>query len=120
MTLGPDLLLDEQSHDLDLDGGDAKMQISRPQGVKIRLLFFRGEWFLDVSKGIPYFQSVFVKNPNLDHVRTLYRREILDAPGVDNLLSLILDFDAQTRELDVSWEADSDQGRISGEVVPTL
>lgn len=50
-----------------------------------RLKFFKGEYFLDRRKGVPYYDHVFVKNPNIDVVRTLFRRVILGTPGVLSL-----------------------------------
>lgn len=110
--LGPDLLLDPDSHDLQFVGGDLVMAVDIAQAVKINLLFVQSEWFLNREKGLPYWDQVFVKGPNLDHVAALFRRAIVNTPGVLSVLSLSVDFDAGTREFRVEWSADSDEGEI--------
>ncbi len=68
-----------------------------------RLRTFRGEWFLDFSIGIPYFQNILVKNPNPDVVDGLLKDEILSTPGVDELLFFELEYDRAVRKLTVSF-----------------
>lgn len=52
------------------------------QRARIRLETFLGEWLLDQSKGLPYLEWRRVKQPPLDEVLNLVRREIEDIPGV--------------------------------------
>lgn len=113
MTLGPDLLLDPSSHDLVLVDGDLVLGADVAQAVKIRLLFVRGEWFLNRLQGVPYFEQIFVKNPNLSHVSAIFRKTILDTPGVNELTSFSFDFDNATRVFTLTWAADTDEGEIS-------
>lgn len=117
MTLGPDLLLDPETHDLVFRDGDVVMEVNVAQAVKIALLFVTGEWFLDRSDGVPYFSQIFTKAPNLDHIAAIYRKTILAVPGVKDLLEFSLDFTAATRELIVRWKADTDEGEI-GDLTP--
>ena len=116
MTLGPDILLDPLTHDLDFEGGDLKLAVDVGQAVKIRLLFFVGDWFLNTAIGIPYFEQIFKKNPRLDQISALYREEIAGTPGVASVLSVLVGLNTQTRELDVTWKADSFEGEIGGVV----
>lgn len=67
------------------------------QDVFIRLRFFYGEWFLDPTQGLPYFKYVFVVNPDLRLVESIFRRVILGTPGVAALDSLSLMFDRASR-----------------------
>lgn len=113
MTLGPDILLDPDTHDLDIVDGDLLLGADVAQAVKIRLLAVRGEWFLDRTAGIPYYEQVLVKNPNLSHVDALFRQTIVETPGINQLLSFETDFDANTRTYTVTWSADTDEGEIS-------
>lgn len=112
MTLGPDLLLDPLTHDLDLVDGDMVLGADVAQAVKIRLLFIRGEWFLNNLQGIPYFEQVFIKAPNLSHIASIFRQTIVDTPGVNELLQFNLDFDGNTRVFTLIWAADTDEGEI--------
>lgn len=83
------------------------------QSVLIRLQFFKDEWFADLDAGIPYFDSVFVKTPDLGALRSVFRQAILDTPGVLDVLELELDLDGSTRTLNVSFRASTDLGEIS-------
>ena len=100
--------LEAVQHDLDFTGGDLKLLDGAEairQHIKIRLQTFLGEWFLDQRIGIPYFQSILVKNPNTNAVRVIFNAAILTTPGVETLQELELDFDSPTRRLDVSFKA---------------
>lgn len=112
MTLGPDILLDDDG-DLDLSNGDLQMVVSVAQNIRVRLLYVQSEWFLDTSKGLPYFEVIFVKNPNITHLGAIFRRCIRETPGVASLDSFSLDFNVNTRELVINFAASTDQGEIN-------
>lgn len=82
------------------------------QRIAARLKFFQGEWFIDLRQGVPYRQYVFVANPNLAVIRSLFRRVILGTPGVVKLPTLKLALDRPTRTLGVAFEAIVNGGRI--------
>ncbi len=67
------------------------------QRLCIRLAFMRGEWFLDVREGVPYLQSVFVKNPDLPLIEALFRRVARTTPGVTRVVSYEAALDSRTR-----------------------
>ena len=62
--------------------GDIVPTESVAQAVLIRLKWFLAEWRLGPTLGFPYFEEVFVKNPNLVKVRSLIRDEIMQVDGV--------------------------------------
>jgi hypothetical protein len=68
------------------------------QKLASRFKFFLGTWFLDKRQGIPYFRDVFVKNPDLDLIRSLFRRVILTTPGIKAIKRFSLVFDPSTRQ----------------------
>lgn len=72
------------------------------QGLRIRLLMFLGEWFLDLSMGIPYLNIIGQAYDDV-LVRTVFRKVILSCPGVQSLASLAVSLNSQTRQLTVSW-----------------
>lgn len=62
-----------------------------------RLQFFKREWFLDQRQGMPYFEAVFIKNPSIDLVQSLFRRAILSTPGVLTIARMVTVFDRKAR-----------------------
>lgn len=87
-----DLKLDDDD-DLVVEGDDLALVEGvegTKQAVKIGLRFFLGDWFLDESDGIPFFERIFIKNPNLIEVREWFRLAIADAPGITDVVSLQL------------------------------
>lgn len=80
--------------------------------LKNRFRLFLGEWFLDTRIGVPWFQFVFVKNPDLSVIRRLLNRIILSVPPIITVTKLDLDYDPAARVLGFSFEAVGDDGRI--------
>lgn len=71
--------------DLDIsEFGDISLTDSTCQAVKIRLLWIQGEWKLGPELGFPYFEELFIKNPNIDNLRQLIRLEIVSVEGVED------------------------------------
>lgn len=52
------------------------------QRLRIRLLSFREEWFLDQEYGVPYFQRVLGMKPTKSAIDLIFQQEILDVRGV--------------------------------------
>lgn len=46
------------------------------------LKWIAGEWFLDIQGGIPYFQEIFIKNPDQDKINAIFLSAIQNVPGV--------------------------------------
>ena len=109
-----DLALNEKTHDLALNGDvmfiDNAERVA--QQIKIQLLTFLGEWFLDVTHGVPYLDYVLIKNPNFTLIRELFREQILKVDGVSNLVSIDIDFESATRKMLLSYEAETEYGMI--------
>lgn len=111
-----DIKLDEIKHDISIKNYDLELvsdqgQIS--QSLRIRLLLFRGEWFLDEGEGVPFYEDVFVKNPNLGAVEASLKARIMGTPGVTELISFSMDFDRAGRFLKVDFEVNTLFGTIS-------
>lgn len=115
-----DLALDG-SHDLDLSaGGDATLIDGAQriaQQITITLLTFLGEWFLDVTVGVPYFEQVLVKAPDRAALEAIFRTRIAAVPGVRLVRRLDLQIDREGRTLAVDFDADTDEGLISRRIL---
>jgi hypothetical protein len=102
-----DLKLDNFG-DLDLTSGGLELVEGTDaitQHIKIRLRFVLGEWFLDTRIGLPYYQTILVKNPRLVIVQALFARTIRETPGVESLERIRLAIDGATRILTVTFTA---------------
>lgn len=62
--------------------GDIALTESIRQAVLIRLRWIYNEWRLGPEMGFPWFEEVFVKNPNTQKIRQLVRSEIMKVEGV--------------------------------------
>lgn len=120
LPIGRDLQIDPDTRDLILANGDlvlVKDGAAIRQEAQIRMGFFLGEWFLDQTQGVPYFQDIFVKAPNLSAIKTVLSDEVLKTVGISSLTSMLLDHDASARTLRVTWKGLSDLNElINGEV----
>ena len=111
-----DIAMDINSNDLILQDGDLMLIDNAErvaQQVLITLRFWYGEWFLNVSEGVPYLEYILVKNPNLAHIRQILTDAIKNVGGVKSVKNMELDFNRQARTLSVSYEADTDYGLLT-------
>lgn len=113
-----DLKIDRTTGDLALDPltGDLAFVSDLDaiaQAIDQKLSLFRGEYFLDESLGMPYFEEIFVKNPNMIAVREWFRTTILSVDGVLEVKSLSLDYVTVSRDLSVDFIVSTDLGELS-------
>ena len=69
-----------------------------------------GEWFLDQRLGIPYFEQVFIKNPNLSVLNNLFRGVVANSPGIAEVQEFSLAINSATRALTVTFLAKTSSG----------
>lgn len=109
-----DLELDPKTHDLVIAApGDMRLVDGAArvaQQIKVTLLMFLGEWFLDTTFGVPYLEEVLVKNPKFAGINALLRARIIDVPGVERIRTMSFDFDRQRRTLAVTFNAETPFG----------
>jgi hypothetical protein len=90
-----------------VDGVDAITQL-----LSQRLKMFFGEWFLDLSLGVPYFEQVFKKNFDPVVVDTIFKDVILSTPGILRLQTFSLLYDTTQRSLSLKFQAVSTEGVV--------
>lgn len=115
MTL--DLAVDSVTGDLAFDGVELAFVEGKDavaQEIQTRLRWWRGEWFLDTSRGTPYLESILVKGATEATVRAILLREILSVPGVLRVPSLVVSIDRAARYATVTAaEIETTEGPVS-------
>lgn len=116
-----DLALGRKSHDLVFDASGDLIVIDDAervaQQIKITLLAFLGEWFLDASFGTPYLEYILVKNADRGLIESVLRAQIISVPDVRAVSSLTLQIDNLLRTLKVTFSADTAFGLVNQSVV---
>ena len=110
--------------DLVLENGDIQMADGQ-QALKVAILCaartFLGEFFLDQSLGVPYYQELLGQKEPTSGFEIALQNVILAVPGVVALLAWSAVRDAKTRRLALSFTAQSTDGIINwaGDATPT-
>ena len=111
-----DIAMNINTNDLVLQDGDIFVIDNAErvaQQIVIQLRFWYGEWFLDVQNGVPYLERVLLKNPNLNHIRQIFREAIEKVPDVTKVDYVELYYDEPNRSLSVSYSAQTNFGLIT-------
>lgn len=102
-----DLALDPVSGDLLLDKGRARLTTDAETVAQLwaaHMTMFKGEWFLDRSRGIDFQNEVLVKNARPAVLRTIFAEASRETPGVADVTKLRFDLDPKTRVLTIEAE----------------
>ena len=91
--------------DLDLSTGDIQMTDDLAQKVAIRLRWFLEEWRLGPKLGLPYFQTILVKNPDIAAITRAIRSEIMKVDGIAGVSELNVSVDPQNRSMKCRFTA---------------
>lgn len=108
-----DLKLDKTG-DLELTQlGDILPTDSIAQAVRVRLLWFFKEWRLGPDLGFPYFEYLFVKNPNEAKLRHLIRETVMEVEDVTDVtdITFTVDRKQRTATIVVTFTTDEDTFR---------
>lgn len=117
-----DIQLNNQ-HDIALVGNDFVLTETIPmtlaQRLKIRLLTFLGEWYLDVTEGIPYYESILGKNRAKETVDNIFKNAILDDEDVLNIVEFESNI-SKDRQYNLRFSVKSVSGSETGLIDITL
>jgi len=80
--------------------------------LKHRFQFFKGEWFLDTRIGVPYFEVVYVKNPDIELIRRVIRRIILSCPPIVDVKKVDVFYLPKLRTCAFEFQAVAADGQI--------
>lgn len=109
-TLNGDLTVENGAF-VTLSGTEATAEM-----IRRRVRVFKGEWFLDLDRGINYRQGVMVKNPNPLVVESEFKAAIAAVSGFIRFLSFEFSI-SSARRLSVKFKAMFDSGIITFEEV---
>lgn len=83
------------------------------QSIRSNLRFFQGEYFLDETVGIPYWQTIFKKGVPLSVIEGIFRQAILDTDGVLQLNSFTMTLNNTTRRATITFSVQAVTGPIT-------
>lgn len=111
-----DLQLNSVTHDLQVVNYDLKLNTGNAlvqQRLKQSLWFFLGEWYLDITDGVPYYRDILVKAPVQITVESILKSTILETPDVLELTQFDLDYTNAPRELGLNFTVKTTFGSIT-------
>lgn len=111
-----DILLDKNG-DLYFEGADIILANSVRQKINIRLRWFFQEWRWDDEAGIPYFEYLFIKNPDLDQVKEIIEEQIFNVDEVTEVNNVSIEIDSKNRGATITYEVATDEKSFREEVV---
>lgn len=82
------------------------------QSVRVHFRWWRGEWFLDTRRGVPYLEQILGERVSTATLRTLVRREALRVFGVAEVPTIVLERNAVTRRTTVNFEVLTTEGEL--------
>lgn len=82
------------------------------QHILQRLRTYRGEWFLNKSLGVPYYQEILVKQPNRGYIDQIFQTVVAETPGVVGVTQFASRI-TETRVLQIVFQARTIAGLIA-------
>ncbi len=86
------------------------------QKIKIRLKWFFQEWRWDDEAGVPYFEYLFVKNPDIDQIKELIEEQIFNVDEITEVNDVSIEIDSLKRSAVIRYEAVTDEKTYKEEV----
>lgn len=112
-----DILLSDDWDIALTEEGDISLVTSPVQEVLIKLKWFFEEWVFDPEKGIPWYEEVLVKNPDIDGIKKRFIREMLDVDDVLEVPGMDIMIDPKTRQTFVKFTMRTSEKTYEEEVV---
>ena len=114
-----DIMMNRDGDAMFINSSDISSMVTRKatevvaQRLKIRLRTWLGEWFINTTYGVPYYERVFKKQSSKTTVDNIFREQILQEPGVLELLTFNSTLDAYTRTYSASLTVRTEEGSAS-------
>ena len=100
-----DLLL-SKDHDLVIDKFDLQLTNDKQlvkQRIRQALLAFKGDWFLNTSLGIPYYEEIVGQKNSIDTVKAIFIETIKKVDGVKDLVEFNINLENQSQSLNITF-----------------
>lgn len=98
-----DFLLDRNGDLVVSDLGDLSLVDSIKQAVTVRLRWIYHEWKFAPEYGLPWFEEIFVKNPDVLRIKSIVRNEIVKVAGVNDARVTSVSYDAAARKASFAY-----------------
>lgn len=111
-----DILLDAKGDLCISPKGDIILKESVAQKINIRLRWLADEWRWNKDEGLPYFEHLLIKNPDIDYFESLIRAKIFEVDEITEVRNVSITFDNKTRSGLIKYVALTDYETIKEEV----
>lgn len=111
-----DILLNENGDLFITPKGDIELKNSVAQKIRIKLLWFEGEWRWNTEEGMPYKNSLLIKNPDTDFFESMVRGKIFEIDEITEIKEVSVTFDKYKRTAVIRYIALTDYETIKEEV----
>lgn len=112
-----DILLDREGDIALSTQGDISLVTSPVQAVMIKLRWFFQEWVFDPEKGIPWYESILIKKPDVDSIKKILIREMLEVEEVIEVPQLQVLLDAEKRTAMIRFQFRTSEEIYNEEVI---
>lgn len=103
--------------DLQLNEGmEAIPTDSLCQKINIVLRWFLAEWKFDGTRGIDWFDTVFVKNPDEEEIESMITGVLMGFSDIVSVTAVTTVIDKQKRSAVITWKAQTTQETVESEV----
>jgi len=86
-----------ENGDLDITNDTFSLTSDKKQRLSIRMKTVLGEWFLDNSIGLPYFQKSITESGSKSAIDMIFRDHINQSDVVDRVISFVSELNRSTR-----------------------
>ena len=97
--------------------GDITLAASPIQAVIIKLRWMFAEWVFDPEKGIPWYESILVKKPDIAGIKKILIREMLEVEEVLEVQELDIIIDPAARQAVIRFQIRTTEEIYNEEVV---
>ena len=118
--MSSDLKLGTATHDLEIVNGDLQLVTESEevaQSVKIRLLFWKGEWILDYSKGVEYINGIYDLGKSQEYKDQQFKKAILGTKHMKQIIDYVFGVDSANQTASVEFEATTEYGDVVVEII---